>query len=273
MSNRVVFNPYQQFQGLFIPQFILRRGEISSDAKLLYAHMAIIIGESSELHLHLEFLTEDIGLSSQNIQEAYAELETYSLIKTLSDDKGTKHCHFLYVDLLYGSQKVARETQKTSKAMDDIEDIESFLNPGFERLFSTYRLMNKEYCGNRRDAYKAYLRLGNTFDSVVLLESAKNYLTDPNNNLKFGLYNFINDRLFLNYLPTNFLYIADDGEEIFGSYDKSTHLLTKSDGTVIGQLNPDRMIELLQSGRLSVTVKDIKMFEDEKNIIDDVMPF
>lgn len=273
MSNRVAFSPYQQFQGLFIPQFLLRRGEISSDAKLLYAHMAILMGDSKELYLPLEFLTEDIGISFQSIQTAYIELETYKLIKTLSDDKGTKQCHFLYSDLLYGSQKVARETQKSSKALDDIEDMESFLNPGFERLFSTYRLMNKEYCGNRRDAYKAYLRLGNTFDSAVLLESAKNYLNDPNNNLKFGLYNFINDRLFLNYLPTNFLYISDDGEEVFGTYDKNTHLLTRSDETVIGQLNPDRMIELLQSGRLSVTVKDMKMLENEKSVVDDEMPF
>ena len=273
MSNRVGFNPYQQFNGLFLPNFLLRRREISSDSKLLYAHMAFLIGDGRELHLNLEFLSEEIGLPFQNINIAYEDLEKYQLIKTLSGDNAIKHCYFLYADLLYGSQKVARETQKNSQAMNDIEDIESFLNPGFERLFSTYRLMNKEYCGNRRDAYKAYLRLGDTFDSAVLLESAKNYLNDPNNNLKFGLYNFINDRLFLNYLPTNFLYISDNGEEIFGTYDKNTHLLTRSDATVIGQLNPDRMIELLQSGRLSVTVKDMKMLEAEQSIIDDVMPF
>ena len=35
--------------------------------------------------------------------------------------------------MLYGSQKVARATQKVSKALDDIDDIESFLNLGFSR--------------------------------------------------------------------------------------------------------------------------------------------
>jgi len=252
MSNQILFSPYQQFQGLFLPNFLLRRREISSDAKILYAHMVLLMGESKELHISLEFVTDEIGISLQNLKTAYAELERYSLVETITNNSGDTLCRFIFTDMLYGSQKVARDTQKVSKAMSDIDDIESFLNPGFERLFSTYRLKNKEYCGNRRDAYKAYLRLGDTFDTAVLLESAKNYLDDPNNHLKFGLYNFINDRIFLNYLPSNFIYISDDGEEIYGEYDRNTHLLSQSNGEIIGELSPERMIELLQSGRLSV---------------------
>lgn len=252
MSNHIHFSPYQQFQGLFLPNFLLRRREISSDAKILYSHMVLLMGESKELHISLEFVTDEIGISLQNLKTAYAELERYSLIETITNNSGDTFCRFIFTDMLYGSQKVARSTQKVSKAMDDIDDIESFLNPGFERLFSTYRLKNKEYCGNRRDAYQAFLRLGDTFDTAVLLESAKNYLDDPSVHLKFGLYNFINDRIFLNYLPTNFIYISDDGEEIYGVYDRNTHLLCKDSGEIIGELSPERMIELLQSGRLSV---------------------
>lgn len=252
MSNIVHFNPNQQFNGLFIPNFLLRRREINSDAKLLYAHMVLLIGENKELHINLEFISDEIGISIYNIKAAYEELEKYTLIETITSSSGEKSCRFIFSDMLYGSQKVARDTQKISKAMNDIDDIESFLNPGFERLFSTYRLKNKEYCGNRRDAYKAFLRLGNTFDSAVLLESAKSYLDDSSNHLKYGLYNFINDRIFLNYLPSNFIYISDEGEEIYGLYDGNTHLLSKDNGDIIGQLSPERMIELLQSGRLSV---------------------
>ena len=173
MSNYIPFNPYQQFQGLFIPNFLLRRRELSSDAKVLYAHMVLLMGESKELHVDLEFISDEIGFTFQDIQSAYGELETYTLIKTSSNSSGEKSCHFLFSDMLYGSQKVARDPQKVSKAMTDIEDIESFLNPGFERLFSTYRLKNKEYCGNRRDAYKAYLRLGDTFDTAVYSKQQK----------------------------------------------------------------------------------------------------
>ena len=201
MSSAMTFSPYQQFQGLFLPNFLLRRREIGSDAKLLYAHMALMMGDGKELFIHLEFITDEIGIPIGNLKSAYEELERHSLIKTATNGAGEASCRFIFADMLYGSQKVARDTQKISKAMNDIDDIESFLNPGFERLFSTYRLKNKEYCGNRRDAYKAFLRLGGTFDSAVLLESAKSYLEDPNNHLKVGLYNFINDRIFLNYLP------------------------------------------------------------------------
>lgn len=252
MSNHIHFSPYQQFQGLFLPNFLLRRREISSDAKILYAHMVILMGESKELHVSLAFITDELGISLQHLKTAYEELERYSLIETITNSNGDVFCRFIFTDMLYGSQRVARSTQKISRAMDDIDDIESFLNPGFERLFSTYRLKNREYCGNRRDAYQAFLRLGDTFDTAVLLESAKNYLDDTSVHLKFGLYNFINDRIFLNYLPTNFIYISDDGEEISGVYDRNTHLLYGEDKSIIGELSPERMIELLQSGRLSV---------------------
>ena len=244
----MTFSPYQQFSGLFLPSFLVTRREISSDAKLLYAHMAQMMGDNKELFVKLEFFSSELGISYSVLKSAYEELERYKLIKTKADSS----CQFLFSDMLYGSQKVARATQKISKAMDDIEDMESFLNPGFERLFSTYRLKNKEFCGNRRDAYKAFLQLGGTFDTAVLLESAKSYLDNPNNHLKVGLYTFINDRIFLNYLPSNFLYISEEGEEIYGTYDRNTGLLSKGNGDVIGKLSAERMIELLQSGRLSV---------------------
>jgi len=252
MSNTISFNPYQQFHGLFLPNFLVRRRELSSDAKLLYAHMVLMMADNKELHISFEFISDELGISQHLIKSSYEELEKYKLIETTTYNNGEKSCQFIFSDMLYGSQKVARATQKVSNALDDIDDIESFLNPGFERLFSTYRLKNKEYCGNRRDAYQAYLSLGDTFDTAVLLESAKNYLDDPNTHLKFGLYNFINDRIFLNYLPSNFIYISDDAKEVYGAYNRDTHLLTKENGDIIGELSPERMIELLQNGRLSV---------------------
>jgi len=274
MSNHITFNPNQQFQGLFLPNFLLRRREISGDAKILYAQMTLLIGESKELHIDLDFLSQEIGFSFQDTQRAYVELEKYMLIKTIVNERADKSCRFLYSDMLYGSQKVARDTQKISNSISDIEDIESFLNPGFERLFSTYRLKNKEYCGNRRDAYKAFLRLGDTFDTAVLLESAKSYLDDSTSSLKYGLYNFINDRIFLNYLPANFIYISDDGDEVYGVYDKETHMLRKKDGDIIGQLTPERIIELLQSGRLSVTVEGMQIVDIEDENKDEMeIPF
>jgi hypothetical protein len=217
------------------------------DLLLLANKIKIMMADNRELHVSFEFISDEIGVSVGDLKRAYEELEKYTLIQTTHNHTGEKSCRFIFSDMLYGSQKVARDTQKISKTLNDIDDMESFLNPEFERLFSTYRLKNKEYCGNRRDAYKAYLRLGNTFDTEVLLESAKNYLDDPTVQLKFGLYNFI--------------YISDEGEEIFGIYDRNTHLLTKKDGDIIGQLNPERIIELLQTGRLSVTVKGMEELE------------
>jgi len=59
---------------------------------------------------------------------------------------------------------------------------------------------------------------------------------------------------FLNYLPSKFIYISDEEDEIYGIYDCNSYLLTKEDGDIIGQLTPERMIELLQNGRLSARI-------------------
>ncbi len=254
MSHTMSFNPNKQFQGLFLPAFLVRRRELSSDAKLLYAQMSLMIGESRELFISYDLLSDEIGLAIHELKSAYEELEYYSLIKTKTHAAGRSSCTFVFADMLYGSQRVAREGQSISKAVEGINEIESFLNPGFERLFSTYRLKNRDYCGNRRDAYKAFQKLGGTFDSAVLLESAKQYLDDPRNTLKVGLYTFINDRIFLNYLPTTLIYISDAEEEISGEYDRDTHLFRTLEGEIVGELSPERMIELLQSGRLKVQI-------------------
>jgi len=254
MSNNI-FNPYHQFHGLFLPVFLVRRRELSSDAKILYAQMALSMGESKELFVSFELLSDDIGISIHDLQSAYEELEYYGLVKTIQDNQNRISCSFIFVDMLYGSQRVAKDGQSIYKAIEGVNEIESFLDTGFERLFSTYRLRNKEYCGNRRDAYKAYRKLGGTFDSAVLLEAAKGYLEDTGNNLKVGLYKFITDRIFLNYLPASFIYTSESGEDIEGVYDNTTHLFKTSEDKVIGELSPERIIELLQSGRLKVMSK------------------
>ena len=56
--------------------------------------------------------------------------------------------------------------------------------------------------------------------------------------MKFGLYNFINNRIFLNYLFSSFMYISGDGEEIYGIYDRNTHLLSTESGNIIDELSP-----------------------------------
>ena len=251
MSNST-FNPYHQFHGLFIPNFLMRRRELSSDAKFLYAQMALSMGESKEFFVSFEFISDEIGISSHDLRSAYEELEYYGLVKTTHHNAERISCRFIFVDMLYGSQRVAKDGASVSKAIEGINEIESFLNPGFERLFSTYRLRNKEYCRNRRDAYKAYRKLGGTFDPSVLLEAAKGYLNDPSIVLKVGLYKFIADRIFLNYLPVTFTYTSESDEDIEGHYDRDTHLFKISDDEVIGELSPERIIELLQSGRLRV---------------------
>lgn len=245
------YNPHNQFKGLFVPNFLLRRRELSSDAKVLYAHLSVLINDQEGIYINFDFLADEIGLHTHAVKDAFNNLQDYALVR-VEEENQQLFCSFTYADMLYGTQKVGRKTNKMAETLLSIDDTQSFLNPDFEMLFSTYRLKNPKYCGNRRDAYTAYLNLGGRFDQNVLLKMAENYLSDTTVEYHVGLYKFIHDRIFLNYIPLTLIYIDEEENEIEGVYDPNKQILFTKDEQVIGMMNHARMIELLQLGRLKV---------------------
>ena len=98
----------------------MQRRELSSDAKLLYSQMVLMNGGNDELHLSFDLIAEELGLSRYVVKSAYEELERYALVETTTTAFGDKSCNFVYSDMLYGSQKVARSTNKISRTLSGL---------------------------------------------------------------------------------------------------------------------------------------------------------
>lgn len=76
-------NPYNLFVGSFIPNWLLRRGEISPGAKLCYARLAQFAGKDGECFPAQATLASEIGSGERQIRRYLSELEEEELIHSI----------------------------------------------------------------------------------------------------------------------------------------------------------------------------------------------
>ena len=75
-------NPYKLFIGSFVPNWLLRRTEINSTDKLVYAKLCQYAGKDGKCYPSQERLSEDLGFSRQHISIAIKNLIREKLIIT-----------------------------------------------------------------------------------------------------------------------------------------------------------------------------------------------
>lgn len=79
------FNPYQLFNGAFIPNWLLRREEVSPDAKLVYARLCQYAGKDGEAFPSMRGLATELGFKNRyQARRAIRELLAVKLIKVSS---------------------------------------------------------------------------------------------------------------------------------------------------------------------------------------------
>lgn len=76
------FNPYKLFTGGIVPEWLLRRSEISPGGKLVYARLARYAGEHGAAFPKVRTLASEVGLSTRQTQRYIAELEKAALLET-----------------------------------------------------------------------------------------------------------------------------------------------------------------------------------------------
>lgn len=90
-------NPYKLFHGAFIPNWLLRRTEISASAKLCYARLCQYAGRRGVCFPSQESLADEIGTNSRQIRRLLDELIKYNLITTERMGKKKNNLYkFLY---------------------------------------------------------------------------------------------------------------------------------------------------------------------------------
>jgi hypothetical protein len=74
-------NPYKLFVGSFIPNWLLRRTEISPGAKLCYARLCQYAGPQGECFPSQQAIASELGISERQIRNYLAELSEFNLIR------------------------------------------------------------------------------------------------------------------------------------------------------------------------------------------------
>jgi len=77
-----IFSPYKIFNGSLVPNWIMRRKEISSTSKLLYGRLSQYSGKSGNCFPSRKSLSKELGVSIIRIDRAIKQLKECGLIKT-----------------------------------------------------------------------------------------------------------------------------------------------------------------------------------------------
>ena len=87
------FNPKRLFDGAFIPNWLMRRTEVTTSAKLVYARLVQYCSEEGVAWPKIESLSEEVGLSVRQCGRVLAELKEIGLIESEQRGLGQSNCY------------------------------------------------------------------------------------------------------------------------------------------------------------------------------------
>jgi len=82
-ENLRYINPYNLFVGSFIPNWLLKRVEVSQGAKLCYARLSQFAGKDGDCFPSQPTLAVEIGAGERQIRRYISELEELKLIESV----------------------------------------------------------------------------------------------------------------------------------------------------------------------------------------------
>ncbi len=91
LSPGQVFNPHRAFYGLWIPQWLEERREVSEKAKKLYAHLTFFAGGKGRAWPSYNTLAEKLHVSRRYIIQLIGELCSHRLIRVTHVDPSRGH--------------------------------------------------------------------------------------------------------------------------------------------------------------------------------------
>lgn len=89
--------PWGQFLGSMVPNWLMRRPEISQGVKLAYGRLAQYAGRDGRCFPMQETLGKELGIGERMARNYIRELESFRLIETVQNGKGTSN-HYLFLE-------------------------------------------------------------------------------------------------------------------------------------------------------------------------------
>lgn len=95
-GEKQTFNPYNQFVGAFIPNWLMCRVEISGGAKLVYARLAQFAGKNGKAFPKQLTLSVEIGIGERQLRRNIKELIEIGLIGVVQQGLGLPNYYEFY---------------------------------------------------------------------------------------------------------------------------------------------------------------------------------
>jgi hypothetical protein len=92
--SRERINPYRLFVGSFIPNWLLRRAEVSPGAKLCYARLCQYAGDNGRAFPAQPTLAEELGVKQRQVRNLLSELKKCNLIEAERNGLGQSNDYF-----------------------------------------------------------------------------------------------------------------------------------------------------------------------------------
>lgn len=93
------FNPFGLFNGIWIPEVLVRAKGISPGAKLVYGRLARYAGRGGDCYPAVSTVASEVGLKARQTQRYLAELEGMELIRRVPRISGSGQGSNVYVFL------------------------------------------------------------------------------------------------------------------------------------------------------------------------------
>lgn len=160
-------------------------------------------------------------------------------------------------DLDYSKTMLPTETTTETTHNSDKDSSSPDSNPNtdinFIRAFTEFAIGNK-FKGNKKEAYSSYKNID--IDKNLLLLSIYRFLRDSDIERKVGFKKFIDDGVYLSYLP-RLLEITKDSVIYSGEYNLDTFEFSAFDGRSLGHIEPKELLDIWKQ-------KDIKFLNLDK---------
>jgi hypothetical protein len=75
------FNPYKRFHGLWVPEALARRKEVTPGAKLIYGRLMRYAGKDGVAYPRVDTLGEEVGMGERQAQKHLRALEAARLLR------------------------------------------------------------------------------------------------------------------------------------------------------------------------------------------------
>lgn len=121
-------NPYKMFVGAFIPNFVLRRTELSDGAKLCYGRLSQYAGANGSAYPKIETIAKELGVSDRSAFRYIKELRNNGLITTINRSSSSMPSLYFFLDhpWMYGDHSVKRVDPEVPTNYEELSNLSDF---------------------------------------------------------------------------------------------------------------------------------------------------